>query len=73
MQGFSEEFVNGLKTLDKDFGSKFIQELDGSYTYIGGTMEDLIEAINENTYSQLNEKVKELDAKQDVSDLIVEK
>lgn len=73
MQGFSEEFVKGLKTLDKDFGSKFIQELDGSYTYIGGTMEDLIEAINENTYSQLNEKVKELDAKQDVSDLIVEK
>jgi hypothetical protein len=67
---FSEEFVEDIKALDSTFGDKFLQRLDGTYTYIGGTMEDLISAINENTSAQLNKAVDQFNTKLSMVDLM---
>lgn len=59
-RSFSEEDFKSLTEAIPELAEKFQLGLDGQYTYLGSSMEDLQKAIEENTKALLQEKLDQL-------------
>ena len=53
-KSFSEEEYNNIVAANETLSSDFVKQLDGSFTYIGESNEQLIQALQENTIALLS-------------------
>ena len=59
-RSFSEEAYNALKEMAPELASKFQLGLDGQYTFLGSSMQELTDAIEQNTEALLAEATRQL-------------
>lgn len=67
---FSEEDYKALIEKNPELASKFIRDLDQNYVYIGGTMETLVQALNNNTDALLGKTKEQNEARYKAAGLI---
>ena len=53
-KSFSEEEYNNIVAANETLSSDFVKQLDGSFTYIGESNEQLVQALQENTIALLS-------------------
>ena len=53
-KSFSEEEYNNIVAANEALSSDFVKQLDGSFTYIGESNEQLVQALQENTIALLS-------------------
>lgn len=60
---FSEEEYENMVYNNDQLKEDFVQDVDGSYIYIGDDINDLVKALRENTNALLNKTIESTDAK----------
>lgn len=69
---FSEEDYNTIiNALPSQIGN-FVKTLDGNYQYIGSSMDNLIEALDNNTNAILNEKLMQLSGSKELNKFLTD-
>lgn len=71
-RAFSEEAYNAIKEMSPELAKSFQLGLDGQYTYLGSSMEELTLAIEENTIALLEQAQQELRSKVEMGELATE-
>lgn len=69
---FSEEDYKALIEKNPELASKFIRDLDQNYVYVGGTMETLVQALNNNTDALLGKSKEQNEARYKAAEVIEE-
>lgn len=67
---FTADQYESVLAQDEELASEFVQNLDGTYTYIGNSMQDLITAIKGNTLAKLEETQKTLEAQLRMAEIL---
>jgi hypothetical protein len=62
-RNFGEDQYQALIEMDPELANKFTMNLDGTYDYIGSSMEELAKALTENTTATLNDARVQLESK----------
>ena len=72
-KSFSEEEYNNIVAANEALSSDFVKQLDGSFTYIGESNEQLIQALQENTIALLSKTKDMLSDQLEVSQILNDK
>ena len=67
---FSDSDYKDLITANKDLTTKFSQNLDGTWTYLGTSMDDLRKAIEKNTASNIAKGATQIQNKIDAANIL---